>query len=99
MLYLFEERRSSLFTFSLRPQTRKTGTEKVKGTDSLKNEVHKRERGEESKDEKKERKAAVKGERREARHMKKEMKGLCRSEAQRAQRVAAISGPSSIHLM
>lgn len=31
--------------------------------------------------------------------MKKEMKGLYRGEAQRAQRVAATSGPSSIHLM
>lgn len=31
--------------------------------------------------------------------MKKEMKGLYRGEAQRAQRVAAVAGPSSIHLM
>lgn len=43
--------------------------------------------------------AAVKEERREARRMKKEMKGLYRCEAQRAQKVAAVSGPSSIHLM
>ncbi|KAF5735613.1 hypothetical protein HS088_TW15G01122 [Tripterygium wilfordii] len=81
------------------PQTRKHGTEKVKGTGNLKAEVHRRERAQESKDEKKERKAAVKEERREARRTKKEMKGLYHCEAQRAQRVAAFSGPSSIHLM
>lgn len=44
-------------------------------------------------------KAAVKEERREARRAKKEMKGLYRGEAQRAQKVASVSGPSSIHLM
>lgn len=42
--------------------------------------------------------AAVKMERREARHAKKEMKGLYRGEAQHAQRMAAIAGPSSIPL-
>ncbi|KAK1551400.1 hypothetical protein Q3G72_034980 [Acer saccharum] len=55
--------------------------------------------GQESKEEKKERKAAVKEERHEARQAKKEMKGLYRCEAQNAQKVAAISGPSSIRLM
>lgn len=43
--------------------------------------------------------AAVKEERREARRAKKEMKELYRCEAQRAQKVAAISCPSSIRLM
>lgn len=43
--------------------------------------------------------AAVKEVRREARRLKKEVKGLYRDEAQRAQRVAAIAGPSSIHLL
>lgn len=43
--------------------------------------------------------AAVKEERREARRAKKELKGLYRGEAHRAQRVAAITGPSSIHLL
>ncbi|GER57060.1 LTV1-like protein [Striga asiatica] len=56
-------------------------------------------RCQESKEEKKERKSAVKLERREARLMKKEMKGLYKSEAHRAQKVAAFTGPSSIHLM
>lgn len=41
----------------------------------------------------------MKEERREARRVKKEMKGLYRCEAQRAQKAAAVSGPSSIHLM
>lgn len=43
--------------------------------------------------------AALKEERREARRVKKEMKELYRSEAQRAQKVAAVACPSSIHLM
>ena len=43
--------------------------------------------------------AAIKEERREARRVKKEMKELYRSEAQRAQKVAAVSCSSSIHLM
>ncbi|KZV15486.1 hypothetical protein F511_40149 [Dorcoceras hygrometricum] len=55
--------------------------------------------GQESKEEKKERKAAVKLGRREARQRRKEMKDLYKSEAQNAQKVAAFAGPSSIHLM
>lgn len=55
--------------------------------------------GQETKEEKKERKSALKEERREARRLKKEIKGMYRCEGQRAQKVAAISGPSSIHLM
>nr|XP_043617750.1 protein LTV1 homolog [Erigeron canadensis] len=55
--------------------------------------------GQESKEEKKERKAAVKEEKREARRAKKDMKGLYKSESQQAQKVAAFTGPSSIHLM
>lgn len=43
--------------------------------------------------------SAVKLERREARQVKKEMKGLYKSESNRAQKVAAFTGPSSIHLM
>ena len=43
--------------------------------------------------------AAVKEERREARCAKKELKELYKGEAQHAQRIAAISGPSSKRLM
>lgn len=43
--------------------------------------------------------AAVKEERREARRAKKDMKGLYKCESQHAQKVAAFTGPSSIHLM
>ncbi|KAK3231736.1 hypothetical protein Dsin_003617 [Dipteronia sinensis] len=82
------------------PRGKKASTEKVKDVGGLKSEQQKRKQhGQESKEEKKERKAAVKEERREARQAKKEMKGLYRCEAQNAQKVAAISGPSSIRLM
>lgn len=43
--------------------------------------------------------AAIKEARREARRTKKEMKGLYKGEAHRAQKVVAFSGPASIHLM
>lgn len=82
------------------PHTRKANMEKVKVTGGLTLEQQKRKpHGQETKEEKKERKSAVKEGRREARRVKKEMKGIYRSEAQRAQGVAATSGPSSIHLM
>lgn len=82
------------------PHSIKPVAEKVKDVDSKMAEQQKRKQhGQESKEEKKERKAAVKEERREARRAKKEMKELYRGEAQRAQKVAAICGPSSIHLM
>ncbi|XP_021754951.1 protein LTV1 homolog [Chenopodium quinoa] len=55
--------------------------------------------GQETKEEKKERKAAVKEEKREARRLKKDLKELYRDEAKLAQKVAAVTGPSSIHLM
>lgn len=42
--------------------------------------------------------AAVKEKRREALQMRKETSGLYKEAARRAQRVAAISGPSSVHL-
>ncbi|KAK7314540.1 hypothetical protein VNO77_33066 [Canavalia gladiata] len=78
----------------------KPAAEKVKSLSTARTEQHKRKQhGLESKEEKKERKAAVKEERREARRIKKEMKELYRCEAHRAQRAAAVSGPSSIHLM
>ncbi|XP_030503709.2 uncharacterized protein LOC115719003 [Cannabis sativa] len=80
------------------PRGKKPTTEKVKSGDSLRIEPLKRKQ-DETAEEKKERKAAVKEERKEARRIKKEMKGLYKGEAHRAQRVAAISGPSSIHLM
>ena len=41
----------------------------------------------------------MKEERHEARRNKKEMKELYKCEAHRAQRAAAVSGPSSIHLL
>ncbi|KAF6169522.1 hypothetical protein GIB67_014385 [Kingdonia uniflora] len=78
------------------PQSRKVVSEKMKKEPS---QQRKRPNGEESKEEKKERKAAVKQEKREARVLKKEYKGVYRCEGQRAQKVAANSGPSSIHLM
>uniref|UniRef100_A0ACD5YLA8 Uncharacterized protein n=1 Tax=Avena sativa TaxID=4498 RepID=A0ACD5YLA8_AVESA len=53
----------------------------------------------ETKDEKKARKSAVKEEKREARKAKKELKELYKFETQKAQKVAAITGPSSIRLM
>nr|POF25405.1 protein ltv1 like [Quercus suber] len=82
------------------PPSRKPAAEKVKDVGSNKVEQQKRKpNGQESKEEKKERKAAVKEERCEARRVKKEMKELYRSEAQRAQKVAAVACPSSIHLM
>ncbi|GKU90046.1 hypothetical protein SLEP1_g4093 [Rubroshorea leprosula] len=82
------------------PHGKKTAAEKVKGVGGSKTEqLKRRPHGHETKEEKKERKAAVKEERREARKVKKEMKGLYRCEAQRAQKVAVITGPSSIHLM
>ncbi|KAK9713911.1 hypothetical protein RND81_06G058600 [Saponaria officinalis] len=79
------------------PNGRKAIKEKPKSV--VKTELPKRKsHGEESKEEKKERKAAVKEEKREARRLKKELKGVYRGEATRAQKVAADSGPSSIHL-
>ncbi|EOY06396.1 LTV1, putative [Theobroma cacao] len=83
------------------PNSKKVTTEKVKSTaGSLKAEQLKRKQhGQETKEEKKERKVAVKEERREARRMKKAMKELYQSEAQQAQKVAAVAGPSSIRLM
>ncbi|GMH23400.1 hypothetical protein Nepgr_025243 [Nepenthes gracilis] len=80
------------------PQGRKATKEKVKVV--AKSEQPKsRQHAQESKEEKKGRKAAVKEERREARHMKKEIKELYRCQAKHAQKVAAVSGPSSIHLI
>ncbi|XP_047084471.1 protein LTV1 homolog [Lolium rigidum] len=52
----------------------------------------------ETKDEKKARKSAVKEEKREARKAKKELKELYKFETQKAQKVAAVTGPSSIRL-
>ncbi|XLS75426.1 hypothetical protein HN51_032291, partial [Arachis hypogaea] len=81
------------------PGNKSTSAERVKGLSTARIEYKRKPHGLETKEEKKERKAAVKEERREARRMKKEMKDLYRSEAHRAQRVAAISGPASIHLL
>ncbi|KDP38587.1 hypothetical protein JCGZ_04512 [Jatropha curcas] len=82
------------------PHGIKSDVEKAKAVPGLRTEpVKRKQHGQESKEEKKERKAAIKEERREARRLKKEMKGIYRGEAQRAQRVAAIAGPSSIHLL
>ncbi|MED6170334.1 hypothetical protein PIB30_029937 [Stylosanthes scabra] len=81
------------------PGNKSTAGEKVKGPSTARTEYKRKPHGLETKEEKKERKASVKEERREARRMKKEMKDLYRSEAHRAQKVAAISGPASIHLL
>ena len=64
-------------------------------SDLLKRKQH----GQETKEEKKERKVAVKREQSEAQRTKKAMKELYQSEAQQAQKVAAIASPSSIRLM
>ncbi|XP_039000785.1 LOW QUALITY PROTEIN: protein LTV1 homolog [Hibiscus syriacus] len=82
------------------PNSRKATTEKVKIAGSIKAEqIKRKQHGQETKEEKKERKLAVKMERSEARKMKKAMKELYRNETQQAQKVAAISGPSAIRLM
>ncbi|CAL1355720.1 unnamed protein product [Linum trigynum] len=76
-----------------------SAAETSKDGPSLRTEpLRRKQHGQESKEEKKERKAAVKEERREARRLKKETKDVYRGEAQRAQRVAAIAGPSAISL-
>lgn len=81
------------------PHGRKV-VDKVKDNGSVKTEQQKRKlHGPESKEEKKERKAAVKEARREARRTKKELKELYKGETHRAQKVVAVSGPASIHLM
>ncbi|CAN6300759.1 unnamed protein product [Urochloa humidicola] len=82
------------------PQRKKGGEKEKKvkpaeaATDKFKKGAEK-----ETKEEKKARKAAVKEEKREARKAKKELKGLYKSETQKAQKVAAVTGPSSIRLM
>lgn len=82
------------------PHSRKPAAETVTDESKLSTEKQKRKQhGQESKEEKKERKAAVKDERREARRIKKELKVIYKSESQHAQKVAAFTGPSSIHLM
>uniref|UniRef100_A0A7N0R830 Protein LTV1 homolog n=1 Tax=Kalanchoe fedtschenkoi TaxID=63787 RepID=A0A7N0R830_KALFE len=82
------------------PRGRRVGTETVNTVDNSKVEpLRRKKHGQETKEEKKQRKAAVKEERSEARRMKKEMKGLYKNETQRAQKVVAVSGPSTIHLM
>ncbi|KAL6650019.1 hypothetical protein ACP70R_014243 [Stipagrostis hirtigluma subsp. patula] len=72
---------------------------KVKPAEASVAEKIKKEAHKETKEEKKARKAAVKEEKREARKAKKELKGLYKSETQKAQKVAAVTGPSSIRLM
>ncbi|XP_071722659.1 uncharacterized protein [Rutidosis leptorrhynchoides] len=82
------------------PRSKTAIKEKVQTTSEVKAQPQRtRQHGQETKEEKKERKAAIKEERREARKMKKEMKGLYHHEAQRAQRAAALSAPSSIRIM
>lgn len=84
------------------PSNRRRGEEKTKDekdVNNKKSELQKKPRALESKEEKKERKSAVKLERREARQLKKEMKVVYNSEGHRAQKVAAFTGPSSVHLM
>ncbi|XP_057789849.1 uncharacterized protein LOC131006734 isoform X2 [Salvia miltiorrhiza] len=85
------------------PSNRKRVEEKTKDEKDVNNKKgdlqQKKPRALESKEEKKERKSAVKLERREARQLKKEMKEVYKFEAHRAQKVAAFTGPSSIHLM
>ncbi|XP_039123595.1 protein LTV1 homolog [Dioscorea cayenensis subsp. rotundata] len=78
----------------------KPSVEKPKRTVSAEaNKPRSRQHCSESKEEKKERKAALKEEKKEARRAKKDLKVLYKCETQKAQKVAAVSGPSSIHLM
>ncbi|XP_047312128.1 protein LTV1 homolog [Impatiens glandulifera] len=81
----------------IRKQDVEMGVEKEKSVSGL--GLLRKKHGQETKEEKKERKAAVKAEKSEARKMKKEMRCLYKSEGHQAQKVAASSGPSSIHLM
>lgn len=85
------------------PYNRRRGEEMTKDekdVNTKKSELKKKKpRAQESKEEKKERKSAVKLERREARQLKKETKEVYKSEGHRAQKVAAFTGPSTIHLM
>ncbi|KAK9066645.1 hypothetical protein SSX86_013968 [Deinandra increscens subsp. villosa] len=82
------------------PRGRSSATDVVKDKSKPKNvQLPRKKLGQESKEEKKERKTAVKEEKREARRAKKDMKELYKSEGQQAQKVAAFTGPSSIHLM
>ncbi|KAK9187996.1 hypothetical protein WN944_019395 [Citrus x changshan-huyou] len=99
-----EERRSCLWTFRLLVE--KLLRKKVKSAGAPKTEQQKRKQhGQESKEEKREPKdiycmqATVKKGRREAWRAKKEIKELYRCKAQRTQKVATISCPSSIRLM
>ncbi|KAL6878375.1 hypothetical protein ACP4OV_012545 [Aristida adscensionis] len=85
--YLPQRKRNSEKEKKLKPAEASIG-------EKIKKEAHKL-----TKEEKKARKAAVKEEKREARKVKKELKGLYKSETQKAQKVAAVTGPSSIRLM
>ncbi|XP_068668751.1 uncharacterized protein [Aristolochia californica] len=81
------------------PHSKRGLQEKVKKVANLVQQSKSKPHVEESKEEKKEWKAAVIAQRREARRAKKNLKGLYRCEAQRAQKVAATTGPGSIHLI
>ncbi|XP_006651428.1 protein LTV1 homolog isoform X1 [Oryza brachyantha] len=82
------------------PQRKRKGEkEKAKPTEAPSDEDFKKGAQKETKEEKKARKAAVKEEKREARKAKKELKGLYKFETQKAQKVAAVTGPASIRLM
>ncbi|KAJ1296966.1 hypothetical protein BS78_01G342000 [Paspalum vaginatum] len=83
------------------PQRKRGGEKEKKGkpAEALDADKFKKGAEKETKEEKKARKAAVKEEKREARKAKKELKSLYKSETQKAQKVAAVTGPSSIRLM
>ncbi|BAF12120.1 uncharacterized protein [Oryza sativa Japonica Group] len=83
------------------PQRKRNGEKekKAKPTETPSAESFKKGAQKETKEEKKARKAAVKEEKREARKAKKELKGLYKFETQKAQKVAAVTGPASIRLM
>uniref|UniRef100_A0A0D9VUG9 Protein LTV1 homolog n=1 Tax=Leersia perrieri TaxID=77586 RepID=A0A0D9VUG9_9ORYZ len=83
------------------PQRKRNGVKekKTKPTEAPTDENFNKGAQKETKEEKKARKAAVKEEKREARKTKKELKGLYKFETQKAQKVAAVTGPASIRLM
>lgn len=83
-------------TNSLEDEKNKISAQKHNSTDAQLTKA--RSRADETKEEKKARKAAVKEERRAARVSKKDTKLMYKDESQRAQRTAAFTGPATVHL-
>eukprot|EP00250_Pteridium_aquilinum_P013908 c21653_g1_i1 orf=736-2304(-) len=80
----------------LEEEKKKTSGQKHNAADAQRTKV--RRRADETKEDKKARKAAVKEEKRLARVSKKDTKLMYKDESQRAQRTAAFTGPATVHL-